>query len=82
VGVGPWGSGRESSGVRFGEVFVDFSSMEVSRSGENVALTTMEFKLLRFLAQNAGRVISRDELLNEVWGTRTTPALARLTTTF
>jgi len=28
----------------------------------------MEFKLLRFLVQNAGRVISRDELLNEVWG--------------
>jgi len=68
AGVGSWGSGRESSVVRFGEVFADFSGMEVSRSGENVALTTMEFKLLRFLVQNAGRVISRDELLNEVWG--------------
>jgi DNA-binding response OmpR family regulator len=42
--------------------------MEVSRSKENVALTTMEFKLLRFLVQNAGRVMSRDQLLNEVWG--------------
>jgi DNA-binding response OmpR family regulator len=68
AGVGPWDPGRESSVVRFGEVFADFSGMEVSRSGENVALTTMEFKLLRFLVQNAGRVISRDELLNEVWG--------------
>ncbi len=68
AGVGPSGSGRESGVVRFGEVFADFSSMEVSRSEENVALTTMEFKLLRFLVQNAGRVISRDEMLNEVWG--------------
>ncbi|MGC2196842.1 MAG: response regulator transcription factor [Terriglobales bacterium] len=68
AGVGPWGSGRESSVIRFGEVFANFSSMEVSRSEENVALTTMEFKLLRFLVQNAGRAISRDEMLNEVWG--------------
>jgi DNA-binding winged helix-turn-helix (wHTH) protein len=67
-GIGPSGAGRESGVVRFGEVFADFSSMEVSRSEENVALTTMEFKLLRFLVQNAGRVISRDEMLNEVWG--------------
>ena len=68
VGDGPWDSGRENRVVRFGEVFANFSSMEVSRSEENVALTTMEFKLLRFLVQNAGRVISRDEMLNEVWG--------------
>lgn len=66
--VGPSGSGRESSVVRFGEVFADFSSMKVSRSEENVALTTMEFKLLRFLVQNAGRAISRVELLKEAWG--------------
>ncbi len=68
AGVGPSGSGRESDVVRFGRVFADFSSMEGRRSEENVALTTMEFKLLRFLVQNAGRVISRDEMLNEVWG--------------
>lgn len=68
VGVDPSDSGRESCVVRFGEVFADFSSREVSRSEENVALTSMEFKLLRFLVQNAGRVISRDEMLNKVWG--------------
>jgi DNA-binding winged helix-turn-helix (wHTH) protein len=68
AGVGPSGSGRENGVVRFGEVFADFSSMEVSRSEESVTLTTMEFKLLRFLVQNAGRVIPRDEMLNEVWG--------------
>jgi len=68
AGDDPWGSGQESSVVRFGEVFANFSSMEVSRSEEDVALTTMEFKLFRFLVQNAGRVISRDEMLNKVWG--------------
>ncbi len=36
--------------------------------GEPVVLTTMEFKTLKYLIQNARRVISRDELLNEVWG--------------
>jgi DNA-binding winged helix-turn-helix (wHTH) protein len=68
AGADPAGSARRSGVVRFGDVFADFSSMEVSRSGEDVALTTMEFKLLRFLVQNAGRVVSRDEMLNEVWG--------------
>ena len=38
------------------------------RKGEPVMLTALEFKTLKYLAQNARRVISRDELLNEVWG--------------
>jgi DNA-binding winged helix-turn-helix (wHTH) protein len=65
---GSSGSGLESSIIWFGEVFVDFLGMEVRRSDEKVDLTTMEFKVLRFLVQNAGRVISRDEMLNDVWG--------------
>ena len=58
----------ENGVVRFGEVSADFSSMEVSRSEEVVALTAMELKLLRFLVLNAGRIISRNEMLDEVWG--------------
>jgi hypothetical protein len=55
--------------ARFGDVCVDFSSMEVSRSsGEQIALTAQEFKALRFFVSNPGRVISRDELLNQAWG--------------
>jgi DNA-binding winged helix-turn-helix (wHTH) protein len=68
AGFGSSGSGRESSAIWFGEVFIDFLGMEVRRSDEKVDLTTMEFKVLRFLVQNAGRVISRDEMLNDVWG--------------
>jgi DNA-binding response OmpR family regulator len=56
------------NGLAFSDVKVDFSSMEATRKGRPVALTPLEFKTLKYLAQNARRVISRDELLNEVWG--------------
>jgi DNA-binding response OmpR family regulator len=56
------------SDLVFGDVKVNFSSMEATRKGQPVMLTTMEFKTLKYMAQNARRVISRDELLNEVWG--------------
>ena len=52
----------------FGDVKVRFASMEASRQGEPVMLTTLEFKTVKYLVKNARRVISRDELLNEVWG--------------
>jgi DNA-binding response OmpR family regulator len=68
AGFGTSGSRRERSVAWFGEVFVDFLGMEVRRSDEKVDLTAMEFKVLRFLLQNADRVISRDEMLNNVWG--------------
>jgi hypothetical protein len=54
--------------VAFGDVTVNFSTMEARRKGEPVVLTSMEFKTLKYLIQNARRVISRDEMLNEVWG--------------
>lgn len=56
------------SDLVFGDVTVSFSSMEASRQGKPVMLTALEFKTLKYLAQNVRRVISRDELLNEVWG--------------
>lgn len=42
--------------------------MEARRSDRPVNLTAMEFKVLRFFVLNPDRVISRDELLNQVWG--------------
>jgi DNA-binding response OmpR family regulator len=42
--------------------------MEVARANRIVKLTAMEFKVLRFFLFNQHRVISREELLNEVWG--------------
>ena len=58
----------------FADVQIDFTKMEVIRAGRPVALTAQEFKTLKFLAQNAERVITRDELLNEVWGYHNYPS--------
>ena len=52
----------------FSDVVVDFSKMEITRSGEKVTVTAKEFKTLEFLTKNAERTISRDELLDKVWG--------------
>jgi DNA-binding response OmpR family regulator len=52
----------------FGAVKVCFSTMEIHRNGRPVILTCKEFKTLAYLIKNPRRVISRDELLNEVWG--------------
>jgi DNA-binding response OmpR family regulator len=52
----------------FGDVIVSFSSLEVRRNEQPVVLTALEFKTLKYFIQNARRAISRDELLNEVWG--------------
>jgi DNA-binding response OmpR family regulator len=56
------------NGLVFSDVDVNFSSMEATRKGRPVALTPLEFKTLKYLAHNPRRVLSRDELLNEVWG--------------
>jgi DNA-binding response OmpR family regulator len=52
----------------FGGVKGCFSAMEIHRDGRPVILTRKEFKTLAYLIKNPRRVISRDELLNEVWG--------------
>jgi DNA-binding response OmpR family regulator len=53
---------------QFGGVTGCFSTMEIHRNGRPVILTCKEFKTLAYLIKNPRRVISRDELLNEVWG--------------
>lgn len=58
----------------FADIRVDFAKMEVCRGGEPVRLTTQEFKTLKFLMQNPERVLSRSELLNEVWGYQNYPS--------
>ncbi len=57
----------------FGDVIVDFSRMEIIRAGEKIRVTPKEFKTLEFFTKNAERVISRDELLNDVWGYQNYP---------
>jgi DNA-binding response OmpR family regulator len=57
----------------FADVIVDFPKTQITRGGEKITVTPKEFKTLEFLAKNAQRVISRDELLNEVWGYQNYP---------
>ncbi|MFL6195015.1 MAG: response regulator transcription factor [Thermoanaerobaculia bacterium] len=52
----------------FGDARVDFRRGQVFRDGEPVALSALEFKLLAFFIQNRGTLLSRDELLDKVWG--------------
>ena len=55
------------SSIEFGAVKVDFETHEVFVNGEMVRMTPKELKLLRYFVENQGRVISRNELLTEVW---------------
>ena len=58
----------------FAEIHIDFTKMEVVREGRVIAFTAQEFKTLKFMVQNPERVITRDELLNEVWGYHNYPS--------
>jgi DNA-binding response OmpR family regulator len=60
--------------LQFGDVFVDFRKMEAIRDGRPVPLTPQEFKLLKYFSQNIERVVSRDQLLNDVWGYNSYPS--------
>jgi len=51
-----------------GELSIDFGGQTLLVSGERRELSSREFKLLRHLIQNRGRVLSRDQILNKVWG--------------
>ena len=57
-----------SSIYRFGDCEIDFKSMNARRQGVPVVLTAHEFKLLKFFTDNLERVLTREVLLNEVWG--------------
>lgn len=54
--------------LKFGQVEVDFRRYVASRSGQTIDLTRKEFAVLRFLASREDAVVTRDELLNKVWG--------------
>jgi len=59
--------------LRFGEVAVDFRKYVAVRNGIEVEMTRKEFSILRLLVARAGNVVTRDELLNEVWGYESFP---------
>ncbi len=52
----------------FGDVEVRFEPREVHKNGQQVALSYKEFELLKYLIEHRGRTVSREELLEEIWG--------------
>jgi DNA-binding response OmpR family regulator len=52
----------------FGDVRVDFRRAEVTRDGQPVELSSLEFKLLRYFVEHRGELLSRRDLLQHVWG--------------
>ncbi len=58
----------------FADVRVDFRRGEVFRGDQPVPMSALEFKLLAFLIQNRGTLLTREELLDKVWGYGATPA--------
>ena len=54
--------------LKFPGLVIDFGRHEVLRDGESVALTPTEFSLLALLASRPGRVVSRSEMIGQVWG--------------
>jgi len=56
-----------------GQVEIDFDKHEATRAGQRIELTGKEFDVLRLLARHRGGIVTRDQLLEEVWGYETYP---------
>jgi two-component system alkaline phosphatase synthesis response regulator PhoP len=70
------GPARAASGdgYQFGDVHVDFRKAEVTKGGTPLDLSAREFQLLRYLVEHRGATLTREELLNEVWGYNAMPS--------
>jgi two-component system copper resistance phosphate regulon response regulator CusR len=66
-------SAAEAARLRVLDLELDLLRREASRSGEILNLTPQEFVLLEYLCRNAGRVVTRSMILDEVWGMRIQP---------
>lgn len=64
------GNHAKARTLSFGQAQINFDTHEVMVAGQNVQLTQLELDLLRYFAENAGRVLSRTELLERVWKLR------------
>ncbi len=53
--------------AQFGDICIDFENMTVKKNGEPVELTALEYKIFSMLAQNSGRVVTRDIILERIW---------------
>jgi two-component system alkaline phosphatase synthesis response regulator PhoP len=69
------GSAKEPGGsYQFGDVRVDYRSAEVYRGDTLVELSAREYQLLKYMIEHRGATVSRDQLLNDVWGYNAMPS--------
>jgi two-component system alkaline phosphatase synthesis response regulator PhoP len=60
--------GKDLTKYSFGEVDLDFEKYEAKKGGKSLDLTTLEFHMLKYFVENKGKVISRDDFLDKIWG--------------
>jgi two-component system, OmpR family, alkaline phosphatase synthesis response regulator PhoP len=63
-----------SEGYQFGDVRIEFRRAEVTKDGAPLELSAREFQLLKYFIEHRGATLTREELLNEVWGYNATPS--------
>ncbi len=59
---------NENEIIRVGDIEINIASYEVSKKGVKIPLSTREFQLLQFFMENAGKVLTREEIFSHVWG--------------
>ena len=62
------GAAAEKTTIRVGEAEIDFERAEIRRAGVTHPLTSLEFKVLQVFARTAGRILTREQLIEEAWG--------------
>lgn len=67
-------STREIDTVAFDDVMIDFKAYKAERNANPIELSAREYRLLRYLVAKSGKVVTRDELLDEVWGYNSYPS--------
>ncbi len=70
----PQSHAASAGSYRFGNVQVDFRSAVVTRGDQKISLSAREFHLLRYLIEHRGAIVTREELLTEVWGYEALPS--------
>jgi two-component system alkaline phosphatase synthesis response regulator PhoP len=63
-----------AEGYAFGDVRIDFRKAEVTKDGSPLELSAREFQLLKYFVEHRGATLTREELLNEVWGYNSMPS--------
>ncbi len=64
----------EARRIEFGDVVVDFVTYEARKGDKELQLTAREFKVLQYFSDHEGKVVTRDELLDQVWGYKMIPS--------